>query len=72
MKIQVTEKGIKKIVEIYIKGRNISNSISPYEYDRLKNFISKNIREDGSVEEISNEKLTRALNSLRIEIFKRR
>lgn len=67
MKVIITKEGIKEIVKIYLKAKNIGKYLSPYEYNGLKNFVSKNTKGAG-FEKVSNERLMDALNSLNIEV----
>ena len=69
MKTKITKEGIKEIIKIYFKTRNISKSMSPYEYSGLRNFVSKNTKSVG-FEKVSNERLMNVLNSLNIEVIK--
>lgn len=68
-KTKITKEGIKEIVKIYLKGRDIKKEMSPYEYNGLRNFISKNTK-DSKFEKVSNEKLMSVLSSLNIEVRK--
>lgn len=68
MPITISDEGVKKIVEIFLKGKNINKYISSAEYNSLRNFINGNINIKADIDGISNVQLMRVLSSLDITL----
>ena len=68
MSITISDEGVKKIVEIFLKGKDINKYISSAEYNNLRRFINGNVNIDADIDGISNVRLMRVLSSLDITL----
>ena len=68
MSITISDEGVKKRVEIFLKGKNINKYISTAEYNSLRNFINRNTNIEADIDGISNVQLMRVLSSLDITL----
>ena len=68
MSIAVSDEGVKEIVEIFLKGKDINMYIPTDEYNSLRRFINGNINIEADIDGISNVQLMRVLNNLDIKL----
>jgi len=66
--ITISDEAVKKIVESFLKGKDIDKYISTAEYNSLRRVIHGNINIEADTDGISHAKLARALSSLGITL----
>ena len=68
MSITISDEGVKKIVENFLKGKDINKYISTAEYNSLTRFINGNVNIEADIDGISHTQLMRVLRNLDITL----